>query len=467
MTLPFVSETPIRGLQIIEMDLRPDERGWFVESWNKSKLGQLELASFQPQQQNISFNLKKGTLRGLHAEPWDKLVTVASGEVFCAWVDLRPGDGFGKVASAVLKPGFGAFIPSGIANGYQTLRDDTSYVYLVNAHWSAGVKYKAIDPFDSELNISWPFPKNSSILSEKDWANPALSELTSDAGYSGYIFGANGQLGREITRSFPGLRALHRSDADVSSLQQVADVAIQPSDIVINAAAYTAVDAAETPAGTARAFEANVLGVQNLANACSVAGATLIHFSTDYVFDGAKQGPNRPTDLPRPLNVYGLSKSAGESIARSNPKTYIVRTSWVFGDGSNFVKSIFLAAHERKEIRVVRDQFGRPTSTVRLSQATKFLIDQNLPFGIYHVTDAGPLVSRFELAVFIYEQLEVPNRYVTPVTSSETALKSTAQRPLNSDLGDQIGHLGNPDPWQLTIRHYLKCLLEQEKEKHV
>ncbi|MFM1783984.1 MAG: hypothetical protein RLZZ579_261, partial [Actinomycetota bacterium] len=327
-----------------------------------------------------------------------------------------------------------------------------------------GVKYKAINPFDTQLSIRWPISKKSSILSEKDAANPGLSELTSGATYSGYIFGANGQLGRELTKNFAGLRALQRSEVDVSSLQHLADVTIQPSDIVINAAAFTAVDAAETPAGIASAFEANVLGVQNLSNACSKAGATLIQFSTDYVFDGGKVGPNRPTDLPRPLNVYGLSKSAGEAIAMSNPKTYIVRTSWVYGDGSNFVRSIFMAAQKRKEIRVVQDQVGRPTSTARLSQATKFLIDQNLPFGIYHVTDAGPLVSRYELAVFIYEYLQVPGSLVTPVDSSETALQSAAQRPLNSDLGDQNEHLGIPDSWKLKVPSYLNLLKKRGLE---
>lgn len=464
MTLPLLSDTAIPGLQIIEMDLREDDRGWFEESWNKNKLAQPGLSSFQPLQQNIAFNLKKGTLRGLHAEPWDKLVTVAAGEVFCAWVDLRPGEGFGRVASATLKPGLGAFIPSGIANGYQTLQDDTSYVYLVNAHWSPGVKYKAIDPFDAQLEISWPIPKNSSILSEKDAANPRLSELTSDAHYSGYIFGANGQLGRELTQTFDGFRALQKNDLNIASWQQVADLAIQPSDILINAAAYTAVDAAETSAGIGSAFDVNVLGVQNLSNACSRTGATLIHFSTDYVFDGSKSGPHQPADSPRPLNVYGLSKSAGEAIAMSNPKTYVVRTSWVFGNGSNFVKSILLAALKGKEIQVVQDQVGRPTSTARLSLATRFLIENRLPFGVYHVTDSGPLVSRYELARFIYEHLKVPSSLVTPVSTNETAIHLVARRPLNSDLGIQDGHLGDPESWQLTVPTYIDSLLKQGLE---
>jgi dTDP-4-dehydrorhamnose reductase len=123
-----------------------------------------------------------------------------------------------------------------------------------------------------------------------------------------------------------------------------------------------------------------------------------------------------------------------------------------------------MAAQKRKEIRVVQDQFGRPTSTTRLSQATKFLLDQNLPFGIYHVTDDGPLVSRYELAVFIYEYLQAPSNLVTPVTSSDIALQSTAPRPLNSDLGDQDGHLGTPVSWKLTVTSYMDMLLKQGLE---
>jgi dTDP-4-dehydrorhamnose 3,5-epimerase len=465
--LPTLNDTEIHGLKIIEMDLRGDDRGWFTEAWNKSRLAGSELVNFQPLQQNLSFNMKKGTLRGLHAEPWDKFVTVAAGEVFCAWVDLRPGEGFGRVTSAILRPGLGAFIPSGVANGYQTLQDDTSYVYLVNAHWNPQIRYKAVHPFDVQLGIAWPIPRELSTLSEKDSTNPRLRDLTQDEPNSGYIFGANGQLGRELTRTFAGFRALEKTNFDVANREQVARLEIQPSDVLINAAAYTAVDAAETPAGIALAYEVNVRGVQNLAVASSKAGATLVHFSTDYVFDGSKSGSYHANDPLRPLNVYGLSKSAGEAIAITNPKTYLIRTSWIFGDGSNFVKSIFLAALEKREIRVVGDQFGRPTSTARLSQATKYLIDHNLPYGIYHVTDAGPLVSRYELAVFIYNYLRVPSNLVARTATIVSGVQTVASRPLNSDLGVQDGHLGEPESWQLTVTNYLERLVHQEMEQNV
>ena len=135
MSQPVMRRTSIDGLVVIDLDFREDERGWFEEAWNRSKLESLGLGNFRPVQQNISHNERVGTLRGLHAEPWDKYVTVANGSVFSAWVDLRPGPSLGRVETLVLTPGTSVFIPNGVANGFQTLEERTSYAYLVNAHW--------------------------------------------------------------------------------------------------------------------------------------------------------------------------------------------------------------------------------------------------------------------------------------------------------------------------------------------
>lgn len=433
VNLPELAPSAISGLWLVELDLRQDARGWFEESWQRAKLESAAASNFWPLQQNISFNESKGTLRGLHAEPWDKYVTVASGRAFCAWVDLRPGDGYGKVQTATLQPGRGAFIPCGVANGYQTLEDKTSYVYLVNGHWDSTETYPAVDPFDPILGIAWPLSSSESKVSDKDLANPPFQQSPEVPARSGYIFGADGQLGRQLKRDFPSLSPLSRSDCDLAQASAVRNLKFNSSTILINSAAYTAVEEAQTPSGISRAFSANVSGVKSLAVAALRSGSTLVHYSTDYVFDGMKDAAYTASDALNPVNVYGLSKAAGEEIASLNPKTYIIRTSWVFGDGENFVVKMIRKALELTPLDVVADQFGRPTSTITLSEATRNLLETRQPFGVYHVTNSGPLASWYEVACKVYECVGADPSLIRPAATDTKP--GAAARPPNSNLG--------------------------------
>jgi dTDP-4-dehydrorhamnose 3,5-epimerase len=173
-----VKETVIPGFYEIDLVIHGDSRGWFKENYQKEKLEALGLPAFEIVQNNFSFNAQKGVTRGLHAEPWEKFISVANGSVFCAWVDLRKGDSFGQTFSLELNPGKAVFVPRGVANGYQTLEDNVTYTYLVNAHWSAELKYAAVNLFDPELGINWPFGKDQAIVSDKDLQNPLLKDVT-------------------------------------------------------------------------------------------------------------------------------------------------------------------------------------------------------------------------------------------------------------------------------------------------
>lgn len=172
-----VTETSIKGMFRIDLDVHKDERGWFKENYQKTKLEQLGLPTFNPVQNNFSFNNDAGVTRGLHAEPWEKFVSLANGKVFGAWVDLRPGDGFGRVYTSEITPETAFFIPRGVANGYQTLDTSVTYAYLVNDYWSADKKYQAISLFDPKLSIDWPVPAEKAIVSQKDLANPLLEDI--------------------------------------------------------------------------------------------------------------------------------------------------------------------------------------------------------------------------------------------------------------------------------------------------
>ena len=165
-----VSPTAIDGLLVIGLDVRADNRGWFKENWQRAKMVALGLPDFAPVQNNVSFNTAAGATRGIHAEPWDKLVSVAHGRVFGAWVDLRPGDGFGRVVTAELGPDTAVFVPRGVGNAFQTLEDDTAYSYLVNDHWSPAAKdsYTFCNLADETLAIAWPIPLEQAELSEAD-----------------------------------------------------------------------------------------------------------------------------------------------------------------------------------------------------------------------------------------------------------------------------------------------------------
>ena len=172
-----VEEAPINGFYVIHLAVHGDNRGWFKENYQKEKLESLGLPAFDIVQNNFSYNEERGVTRGLHAEPWEKYISVANGSVFGAWVDLRPGEDFGKTFSIEINPGVAVFVPRGVANGYQTMEPNVTYTYLVNEHWSPDAEYSFVNLFDPEINIEWPIPMSEAIISEKDANHPMLEDI--------------------------------------------------------------------------------------------------------------------------------------------------------------------------------------------------------------------------------------------------------------------------------------------------
>ena len=172
-----VSESPIEGLFVIDLVVHGDERGWFKENYQKQKLEALGLPEFEIVQNNVSFNKEVGVTRGLHAEPWEKFISVATGRVFGAWVDLRAGDGFGTVFTTEITPGKAIFVPRGVANGYQTLEENAAYTYLVNDHWTPEAQYTMVNLADDTLNIDWPIDLAEAIISDKDKCHPRFADV--------------------------------------------------------------------------------------------------------------------------------------------------------------------------------------------------------------------------------------------------------------------------------------------------
>lgn len=177
MTTPSVAPTTISGVLRVELPVHGDERGWFKESYQRAALEAAGLPRLEVVQHNVSYNAHVGVTRGIHAEPWDKYASPATGRVFAAVVDLRAGAGFGRLETFELGPGQALYVPRGCGNSFCTLEPHTAYSYLVNAHWTPELRYPAVDLFDAELAVPWPLPADQLVVSDKDRANPPLSAV--------------------------------------------------------------------------------------------------------------------------------------------------------------------------------------------------------------------------------------------------------------------------------------------------
>ena len=173
-------QTEIPGLIFFDVSQVTDERGSFQEKYQKAKLVAAGMPeSFEVVQNSLSFNKQAGTTRGFHAEPWDKYISVVTGRAFAAYVDLRKGPNFGKVATITITPNVTVFLPQGVANSFQTLDDDTYYLYSVNAHWSADnyEKYCFVNLGDPTLAVKWPIALDKAIMNDRDKGHPMLKDV--------------------------------------------------------------------------------------------------------------------------------------------------------------------------------------------------------------------------------------------------------------------------------------------------
>jgi len=270
------------------------------------------------------------------------------------------------------------------------------------------------------------------------------------------LLGAAGMLGQALAKELEHfeLAAFDRAELDICDFDAIQKklTELQPT-IVVNAAAYTAVDAAEADEQTA--MQINAAAVENLANCCADVGARLIHFSTDYVFDGKNSAGYCEANPPScPLSVYGASKLAGEiAIANSDCKHAIIRTSWLFGlGGSNFVETMLRLGAEKSDLKIVADQIGCPTSCDDLAVATRELIESG-ETGIFHLTNSDPTSwadfarKIFQLADLKCEVIDIPTSgYPTPAKRPAHSILLNTKRPkLRS--------------WQQALAEYIKMKL--------
>ena len=427
-----VEETGIDGLKVVELSVHGDNRGWFKENWQRAKMVAAGIPDLHVVQNNISFNAKHGVTRGIHAEPWDKFISVARGSVFGAWVDLRQGsETFGRVYTTTLDPSRAIYVPRGVGNSFQALEDGTAYTYLVDAHWSAELKktYTFVNLADPELAIEWPIPLEQCELSEADRHHPMLKDVIPMAPRRTLVTGCRGQLGRAVraladARGYDTFDYTDIDEFDFSDPTAYAGVDWGLYGTVINCGAYTAVDKAETPEGRVACWRANAT----------------------------------------------QSKAAGDLAVAGCPRHYIARSSWVIGDGHNFVKTMAKLSDRVADetdalsrVTVVDDQLGRLTFTDQMAEGILHLLESGAPFGTYDLTGEGATRSWYKIASRVFGLRNGNADAVVPVSTAEYysgAKGPVAPRPHFStlDLARLEAAGFTPRDWEGQLAEYVASL---------
>lgn len=250
-----------------------------------------------------------------------------------------------------------------------------------------------------------------------------------------FITGRNGQLGKALVEKYPEATAMGREELDISDSAHVRKINWKDYDVIINAAAYVNADHSETEDGREKTWKANAVGPRNLAEVAIEYGLHLIHVSSEYVFDGTKQNHDEDEAFT-PLSVYGQSKAAGDLLVSLVPRHHILRTSWVVGDGHNFVKTMKNLADLRVDPKVVNDQFGRLTFVSEIVRVIDHILTNNIAAGTYNVSNSGEVKSWAEIAAETFELAGHSSERVKSITTEEYKRDKVpfAPRPRHSDM---------------------------------
>ncbi|MEO6513725.1 MAG: NAD(P)-dependent oxidoreductase [Candidatus Saccharimonadales bacterium] len=277
------------------------------------------------------------------------------------------------------------------------------------------------------------------------------------------ILGANGQLGTALRAQYPNARALDSSQLDITDADAITGFDWSTVSTILNAAAYTNVDGAETAEGRAAAWQVNAVGARNLAAAAAVHDICLVHISSDYVFDGSHEN-HAETESFTPLSVYGQTKAAADLAVSLVPKHYILRTTWVIGDGKNFVRTMIGLGQKGISPTVVSDQVGRLTFTDELVRSIDHLLSTTAPYSTYNATNDGTPASWADITREIFTEGGF-DLTVTDATTAEYFLGKAdiAPRPLNSvmDLRKLQATGFNSTDWHTELKDYIQKELAQ------
>ena len=280
------------------------------------------------------------------------------------------------------------------------------------------------------------------------------------------IIGSKGQLGKALQAKYPNARGVDADELDITDLAQMNAFDWSGVSVILNAAAYTNVDGAETPEGRVAAWAVNGAAPGNLANIALNNDLTLVHISTEYVFDGTKT-PHVEDEPFSPLGVYGQAKAAGDIAVSLAPKHYILRTSWVIGDGNNFVRTMLGLGKKGISPTVVGDQIGRLTFTSELVRAIDHLLTTQAAYGTYNLSNGGESASWADITREIFKFGGFTELTVTDTSTEEyfASKPEAAPRPLQStmDLSKVEATGFEPTDWQTELKAYIENESKQER----
>ncbi|MEH3138875.1 MAG: sugar nucleotide-binding protein [Mycobacterium kyogaense] len=434
-----IERTTISNLLVITVPAGRKTQGW-SRGWRLQLNATAGFPELLATQRNEFFESELGTTRGLHITDRAQVISISSGRIYFAFVDLRLGPDFGVVFTAELGSMQAVVVPRGVGVGLQTTERNTGYTAETEAQPAVSSTVVSVDIADTALPIDWPIPLRSAALPVRQQRHARLEEISPVLPLKILVLGADGQLGRalqEVYAGDPTVEFASRSEIDLAKTDLLTVRNWTGYGAVINAAAFTAVDAAETSEGRAQAWEANVAGVSRLARTCSIYGMTLIHVSSDYVFDGAAEQPYCEDDPVCPVSVYGQTKAAGDSVVAMVARHYIIRTTWLVGDGSNFIRTMIKLGHSGINPSVVKDQKGRLTATADVARAIQHLHSTRADYGIYNLSSSGPSMSWADIARRVFVLAGYNPELITD-TDSATFRSSRpgpiAERPANSVL---------------------------------
>lgn len=401
-------------IKLIRPTIFQDERGFFLESFNFEEFKKIGIEE-KFVQDNHSKS-KRGVLRGLHFQTkhsQGKLIRVIRGAIYDIVVDIRKesstyGKWYGIELNSLDKKML--YIPKGFAHGFLTLEDDTEIEYKCTdfyyPQYESGIIYN-----DKDLNIDWKLKEygiKELTLSEKDKRNQTFREYTEN--YLGdYVLltGANGQLGQDFQKLFKSLGvryvATDCKELDITD-RKIVEMYIDSNNfsIIINCAAYNDVDRAEIE--MEKCFALNTYAPKNLSEICKEKNIIFVTYSTDFVFDGEKEIPYTEDDIANPLSIYSKSKLMGEKYSLKYEKSFVIRTSWLFGMGNNnFCKQVINWSKGRDILKIVDDQISSPTYSKDLAEFSWDLI-QTDKYGLYHLSNTGE-ASKYEQAKYILKKI--------------------------------------------------------------
>ena len=475
-------KTNLLDCYILEPNRFGDDRGYF-ESITEKDLQELGFNRIFQVSNSLS---SKGTFRGLHfqKDPYcqAKLVRCQKGAVLDIVVDIRyDSETYGQWTMVELTQENGRmlYVPRGFAHGFLALCDDTLFEYYVDNEYMPNYE-DGIFWNDKDIGINWDeiFEKydiKEPILSDKDKNRHELknSDIEFTRTPKKYLItGFHGQLGYDIKRELlnrgeKNILALDINDMDITNRKQTMEIIEKyHPDVIFHCAAFTAVDKAEIMED--EVYKVNVLGTKNIVDASLKIEAKIIYMSTDYIFDGIKDGIYTEKDKPNPMSVYGKTKYLGEEEVRRNPKHFITRISWVFGiNGNNFIRTMLSLSKNHKELTVVSDQVGSPTYTVDLAHVLVEMAQTN-KYGTYNVNNEG-YCSWAEFAKYIMKSSGKKTKIKLVSTEKYYEgkdMSNIAYRPRNSRLSkDKLVQNGFEllPTWQDATNRYIEELKKEGK----